>query len=612
MFTAISDLRSHWRPILAVHLFFTVLSITLLSPLLGASVRGVVALSGSAALADQDIAYLLLSPAGMLAAVLLTSLLLAITGLEIAALQAVAKASAEKRRISGLQATVWALRQASKVLRLTLYLTLRVLVYLLPYLVTVAVIAWTLLGNYDVNYYLSERPTSFIAALALAGLATLLLLWLLGRRLVAWCLTLPLVLFAESRPATAFGDSERLTIHIRPRCSRTLAGWLTLALAANIIPPLFLTLSTAAILGAGIASLHQLIVILSLTGATWAVLGLLVNACNLGLFAFVIQNLYDTADVTKNNIFDEMDIRKSGAQPRPLLLGAAAVVLAVVALASAVSLLGGIKVADRAVVVAHRGAAGSAPENTIASVRQAIDDGADWVEIDVQESRDGHIVVVHDSDFMKLADNPLKVWEGDLADIQEIDVGSWFDSRFASERVPTLREVLEVVRDKAGLVIELKYYGHDQQLERRVVDIVEELQMDDQVVVMSLKLAGIERLQALRPKWTTGLLAATAVGDLTRLDVDFLAVSQGIATPAFIKRAQKSGKNVYVWTVNGGLSLSRWMSVGVDGVITDEPALANDILIQRAQLSPAERLLLAIITFFDTPEIVRQYRDNSP
>jgi glycerophosphoryl diester phosphodiesterase len=612
LFTAISDLRNHWRPILAVHLFFTVLGITALTPLLGASVRGVVALSGSAALADQDIALLLLSPAGILAAVLLASLLLAITGLEVAALQAIAKASADNRRISGVQATMWALRQASSLLRLTLQLTLRVLAYLLPYLVTVAAIAWTLLGNYDINYYLSERPASFIAALALAGLATVLLLWFLGRRLVAWCLSLPLLLFGGSRPAATFGDSERLTTHIRSHCLRTLAGWLILVLAASIVPPLFLTLSTAGIVSAGVASLQLLVVLLCLAGIASAFLGFLVNACSLGLFAIVIQQLYNLADAPGHNTVLELDSSRSGPEPRPLVLGGAAIVLAVVSLGSAVSLLGSINVADRAVVVAHRGAAGSAPENTLAAVRQAVDDGADWVEIDVQESRDGHVVVVHDSDFMKLAANPLKVWDGDLADIQKIDVGSWFDPRFTNEHVPTLQQVLEVVRGKSGLVIELKYYGHDQQLERRVVDIVEEMQMADQVVVMSLKLPGIERLQALRPEWTTGLLAATAVGDLTRLEVDFLAVSQNIATPALIKRAQDSGKQVYVWTVNDALSLSRWMSMGVDGVITDEPALAKDILLQRAQLSPAERLLLGMSTFFGTPEIVRQYRDNSP
>ena len=81
----------------------------------------------------------------------------------------------------------------------------------------------------------------------------------------------------------------------------------------------------------------------------------------------------------------------------------------------------------------------------MASVRRAIADGADWVEIDVQESRDGQVVVFHDSDFMKLSGNPLKIWDGDLLAIQQQDIGSWFAPEFAAERVPTLAQVLEEV-----------------------------------------------------------------------------------------------------------------------------------------------------------------------
>ena len=97
--------------------------------------------------------------------------------------------------------------------------------------------------------------------------------------------------------------------------------------------------------------------------------------------------------------------------------------------------------------------------------------------------------------------------------------------------MPTLEEVLAAVRGRSRLVIELKYYGHDQQLEQRVVDIVESMDMADQVAIMSLKLSGIQKLQAIRPDWPAGLLAATAVGDLSRLDVDYLAVNQNMAEP---------------------------------------------------------------------------------
>ena len=161
-------------------------------------------------------------------------------------------------------------------------------------------------------------------------------------------------------------------------------------------------------------------------------------------------------------------------------------------------------------------------------------------------------------------------------------------------------------------MIELKYYGHDQQLEQRVVDIVESASMADQVVVMSLKLKGVQKLQALRPDWTVGLLAATAVGDLSKIDVDFLALSGRMVTTRFIRRVQQSGKRILVWTVNDAPSMSRWMSMGVDGVITDEPALARKVLRERADMNTAERLLVSAALFLGKPVAPNTYRDNSP
>jgi glycerophosphoryl diester phosphodiesterase len=295
--------------------------------------------------------------------------------------------------------------------------------------------------------------------------------------------------------------------------------------------------------------------------------------------------------------------------PRLAAVLAAGVAVAVLA---GVWLLNGIEVRDTTTIVAHRGAAGKAPENTMASVRQAIEDGADWVEIDVQESADGEVMVIHDSDFMKLANVDLKVWEGTAAQIATIDVGSWFDPAFSDERVPTLREVLEAARGKAGVVIELKYYGHDEQLEQRVADIVDTMGMASDVAVMSLDYAGVLKMRALRPGWAVGLLSATAIGDLTRLDADFLAVNMGMATPAFVRHAQGNGKQLYVWTVNDPVSMSRMMSIGVDGIITDEPEMARRVMKERAELTPVERLLVHAAVVFGQPVPPRTYRDDSP
>lgn len=275
-------------------------------------------------------------------------------------------------------------------------------------------------------------------------------------------------------------------------------------------------------------------------------------------------------------------------------------------------LLNGIQTEDNVSIIAHRGAAGKAPENTLASIRQAVKDSTDWVEIDVQETIDGKIVVIHDSDFMKLAGVDKKVWNGSLKELQEIDIGSWFDPKFSTERIPTLADVLEEVRGKARLLIELKYYGHDQQLEQRVVDIVEQAGMVDDVAIMSLKHEGIQKFQALRPNWSTGLLLTKAIGNLSKLDVDFLAVNTAMATSGFIRRTQSAGKQVYVWTVNDQVSMSRMMSLGVDGIITDEPELARTVFVERSELNSIERLLIHTAVLLGRPVPQRTYRDQSP
>jgi glycerophosphoryl diester phosphodiesterase len=214
------------------------------------------------------------------------------------------------------------------------------------------------------------------------------------------------------------------------------------------------------------------------------------------------------------------------------------------------------------------------------------------VEIDVQETADGEVVVVHDSDLMRVGGAAVKIWEATYDELLEIDVGSWYGPEFSGQRVPTLEQVLEICKGRSRVDIELKYYGHNERLEERVAEIVERMGMEDEVVLMSLAYDIVRSMKALRPDWTVGLLTAKAVGDLTTSDADFLAVHVGIASPSFVRRAHAAGKDVYVWTVNDKLNMFRMMSRGVDGVITDHPALAREVISERAELSPAERLMV--------------------
>ena len=116
-------------------------------------------------------------------------------------------------------------------------------------------------------------------------------------------------------------------------------------------------------------------------------------------------------------------------------------------------------------------------------------------EIDVQETADGEVVVIHDSDLMKIAGVDLKVWEATLEEITSVDIGSSFDQKFHEERVPTLREILDLCKGRVGIIIELKSYGHGKMLEQRVIDLVEASGSVNEVQCMSLKAEIVSRLK---------------------------------------------------------------------------------------------------------------------
>jgi len=247
--------------------------------------------------------------------------------------------------------------------------------------------------------------------------------------------------------------------------------------------------------------------------------------------------------------------------------------------------------------VIHRGASADAPENTLAAMELAITEGADWVELDVQETRDGEVVVIHDSDLKKIGGSGLKVFESSLAELQSVDIGSWKDPSFSGQRIPTLQQVLELCKDRIKILIELKYYGQEERLEERVAKLVEAAGMQNQIVVMSLSYPGIQKMKSIRPDWKVGLLASVAIGDITRLEADFFAINATFANRAFIKRVHKQNQKVLVWTVNDPISMSAMMSKGADGIITDKPALAATVRNERSEMSVHERMMIQLASF---------------
>jgi len=313
---------------------------------------------------------------------------------------------------------------------------------------------------------------------------------------------------------------------------------------------------------------------------------------NVTLFSLLVNRLYLRVGAPREFVSGSPSERM--VPPRAVL--ATVAVLAVLGVAGVVLLVASATRRNQPVlVIAHRGASATAPENTLAAFRLAADQHTDFVELDVQESADGQVLVVHDSDLMKIGNSPLKVWETEAARLRDVDIGSHTGPQYAGERVATLAEVFDASKGRTKVVVELKSYGHDQRLEERVAAVVEAAGMEGDCVFMSLDHGMMAKLKGLRPGWRCGILAAKAVGDLTTIPADFLAVEKKLATRRFVRRAHRAGKDVYVWTVNDPADMLAAMSEGVDGLITDRPDLARSVVGRRTAMSDAQRLLVALL-----------------
>lgn len=234
-------------------------------------------------------------------------------------------------------------------------------------------------------------------------------------------------------------------------------------------------------------------------------------------------------------------------------------------------------------VIAHRGASGFAPENTLPAFELGVDRGCDWIECDVHLSADGAVVVMHDADVDRTTDGTGPIADLSLAEIEALDAGSWFAKEFTGTRVPTLAETLDLVRGRTRLDIELK--AADTGLAGSVLDVVLEAEMLDQVVLSSFDHAHLERALAIEPaaavaplfntEMTHALGPAGVVETASRLGAPLVIMSYrsfnlGNPLPAYLEAIHDDGRALWLYTVPRILA-PYYSKRGVDGIITNYP-----------------------------------------
>lgn len=245
--------------------------------------------------------------------------------------------------------------------------------------------------------------------------------------------------------------------------------------------------------------------------------------------------------------------------------------------------------------IAHRGASGEIAENTLAAIHRAVEIGADLVEVDVQRSKDGVLVLLHDATLTRTTNAqhvfpdraPWRVGDFTYEELARLDAGSWKSPRFAGEPVPSLRQAIELIgRSRAGVLVELKaparYPGIVADLVRELRDVpgfVDSAVSSGRLVVQSFDFAAMKEHKTRAPEVPVGLIGTPARSHLPALatwaeqvNASHLAVDKD-----YVDQVHRLGMVCQVWTVNARWAMRRALRMGVDGVITNRPEVLHQV-----------------------------------
>lgn len=234
------------------------------------------------------------------------------------------------------------------------------------------------------------------------------------------------------------------------------------------------------------------------------------------------------------------------------------------------------------VIFAHRGASAHAPENTLAAFELALEQGTDAIELDAKLSADGHVVVIHDATVDRTTGAHGRVRDMSLAELRALSAGNFFSSHFSTEKIPMLEEVFEGLGKKLFINVELTNYSTPRDhLVESVCILVKKFNLQKHVLFSSFYPSNLSKARSYLPDVPCGLLALNgwlgawarsfgfAFGKYAALHPNRVDV-----TREQVQRVHRLNGRVHVWTVNAEADIRRLFGWGVDGIFTDDPALA--------------------------------------
>ncbi|WP_167856066.1 glycerophosphodiester phosphodiesterase family protein [Natronospirillum operosum] len=584
------NLQARWRSLLVLHLFFAGLGVAAFLPLSTWMATRLLSVTGASAVSNDDLLTFAFMPGAWLLALCAGSLALTLVFVQSAGILMSLEVHGRNRYQAATSALLSVLQRLPSILALACLQVGAHLLIALPFLLLIGGLGWFLLADYDPYYLVNEWPPAMQLFTAGAGVLLLGMIMGNGALYLRWVLALPALLFEQVTPWAALGRSQRLTRGYRSRIALLI---LASALITLAMPPLFsllyrqgvaLTLDWIPTVQ-GLVISYMLLVILG-----YLVLVAVLTFIGVSFNSLLIRQLYLRACGLRRTHAPRPASRLSGW----LSWGAEAAVL-LLALAQAGWILHGfLHLEDEVTITAHRGSSINAPENTLAAIELAIQEGADYVEIDVRQTADGALVLLHDRDLRRLGGGSRPIWQLTLEEVRAIDAGSWHDPAFAAERIPTLEEVIHTVRGRAQLYLEIKPSAQTPDLAADVINLLQAENMLDQTLLAGLSRTTLASIADLAPDSRRALFVHSVVGTPDYSGLHAVGKRAAIVDRGAVSRARRGGYQLHVWTVNDRDQMSRFIDLGVDSIITDRPDVLADLLAERAALSDAELLLLKL------------------